>query len=323
MRRFIVLLILLPVQFALADEVLLSSGEKLQCQVVEQTAQLVIVDHPILGRLEIPAEMVQEVLKDSKLEKMDKQSQPRTEAKPKHTPPLPKQEEKPKPHWRSKIEIGFSGASGNTEDANATFALTSILDRGYDKYSFDSRYSIRSSRGDRSENKLTAGLLAQWPLPDSGFNYFAQGRYDADEFQSWDSRVTGGAGIGYHLIDSNKLDESGNVIDVFDLGIKVGLGFLREFGSENERIQPEGILGTNLTWEISPRQRFAGDSTYYPNLDEKGEFRIVSKAEWIFDLDTLDGLSLKLGLLHEYQSQVDEGIEHSDLSVYGAIVLEF
>lgn len=323
MRRFIVLWILLPMQFAIADEVLLTSGENLQCQIVEQTAQLIIVDHPILGRLEIPTAKVQNVLTDSQLEKMDKQAQPKTVAKPKHTPPPQMQDEKPKPHWKSKIELGFGGSEGNTEEANATFAFKSVLDRGHDKYTIDSRYSIRTSRGDRSENKLTAGLLAQWPLPDSLWNYFAQGRYDADEFQSWDSRVTGGAGIGYHLIDSNKIDAAGKEIDVFDLNVKAGLGFLREFGSENERIQPEGILGTNLTWQISPRQRLAGNSTYYPNFDEQGEFRIVSSAEWVLDLDTLDGISLKLGLLHEFQSQADEGIENDDVSFYGAIVLEF
>ncbi len=324
MRRFIVLCLLLPVQIALADEIVLTSGEKLQCQVVEQTTSLVIVDHQILGRLEIPAENVQEVLTDLEVVASEPQPEPKAEIKKKPGQPLPKkEEEKPEPHWRSKIEFGFGGADGNTEDANATFAFNSTIDRGYDKYSFDSRYSIRTSRGDRSENKLTAGLLAQWPLPDSRFNYFAQGRYDSDEFQSWDARITGGSGIGYHLIDYNKVNDSGKNIDTFDLNVKAGLGFLREFGSENERVQPEGILGTNLAWQITPRQKFEGSSTYYPNFDESGEFRIVSNAQWILDLDTLDGLSLKIGLLHEYQSQVDEGIEHSDISIYGALVLEF
>lgn len=322
-RRIFILWLLLPLQFALADEVVLTSGEILQCQIIEQTAQLVIVDHPILGRLEISAANVQKVVTDAKTVMVpETQPKEKTESKP-PTAPLPKKEnEKPKPKWKSKIELGFGGSNGNTEDANATFAFKSKLDRGFDNYTFDTRYSIRSSQGDRSENKLTAGLLAQWPLPDSRWNYFAQGRYDADEFQSWDARATGGAGIGYHLIDFNKT-KAGKDIDVFDLNVKAGLGFLREFGSDNERMQPEGILGTDLTWQISPRQKLAGKSTYYPNFDENGEFRLVSSAEWILALDTFEGLSLKLGLLHEYQSQVDEGIKHSDISIYGAIVLEF
>ena len=40
MRRFIVLWILLPMQLALADQVVLTSGEKLQCRIVEQTKKI-------------------------------------------------------------------------------------------------------------------------------------------------------------------------------------------------------------------------------------------------------------------------------------------
>ncbi len=49
----------------------------------------------------------------------------------------------------------------------------------------------------------------------------------------------------------------------------------------------------------------------------------MTNAEWVLDLDTLDGLSLKLGLAHEFQSVTDPGIEENDLSVYGAFVLAF
>ena len=42
----------------LADQVHLSSGEVLTGNVVEQTAEKVVIEHPVLGRLEIPSDSV-------------------------------------------------------------------------------------------------------------------------------------------------------------------------------------------------------------------------------------------------------------------------
>ena len=100
-------------------------------------------------------------------------------------------------------------------------------------------------------------------------------------------------------------------------------GVRREFGSLNEDLQPEGIFGTDLEWHITPRQHLSAGSTLFPNLLDAGEFRVRSNAELVLDIDTLDGVSFKLGLAHEYQSQTDPGIDPNDLSAYGALVVDF
>lgn len=328
MRVWLVLFVLLPVGVSLADQVTLTTGEVLRGEIVQSTAEHLVLDHPILGRLEIPRHAVERV---DDLPPASTESPPSAEndaAKADPPPPSPasatlKPKAPPKPRWNSKLELGFGATEGNSEDANVLLALNSLLDRGHDKYTFDSRYSLRTSRGDRSENKLTAGLLTEWPLPPSRWSYFAQTRYDFDEFQSWETRITGGGGLGYHLIDINDVDNTGSPIDVFDLHLRIGMGLRREFGSTNERIQPEGIFGGNLVWQVTPHQRFAAGSTIFPNIEESGEFRVVTNAEWVLKLNTFDGLSLKLGLAHEHQSLTDPGIEQNDVSIYGAFVLDF
>ncbi len=329
MRKWLVLFVLLPAGVSFADRIELITGEVLRGEIVQSTVEWLVLDHPILGRLEIPQNAVEQV---EYLPPTSTESPPATatdEAKA-DLPPLakpvsatPEPEASPKPRWHSKLELGFAATEGNSEDANLVLAFNSSIDRGYDKYTLDSRYLLRTSRGDRSENKLTAGLLAEWPLSDSRWNYFAQSRYDFDEFQSWDHRITGGGGVSYHLIDINGVDPAGNAGDVFDLRIRLGLGLRREYGSTNERVQPEGIFGGDLVWQLNSHQRLAAGTTFFPNLEETSEFRVVTNAEWVLDLDTLDGLSLKLGLAHEFQSVTDPGIEESDLSVYGAFVLDF
>ncbi len=330
MREWLVLFVLLPVGVSDADRVELITGEVLRGEIIQGTADRLVLDHPILGRLEIPRNAIEQVVdlppasaESPATTTTDDDKADDGSPSPKTVPPTPQPEASPKPRWDSTLELGFVAHEGNTEDANVLLAVNSSLDRGYDRYTFDSRYSLRTSRGDRSENKLTAGLLTEWPLPPSRWSYFAQTRYDFDEFQSWETRLTGGGGVGYHLIDINDVDKTDSPIDVFDLHLRIGLGLRREFGSMNERIQPEGIFGGNLVWQITEHQRFAAGSTFFPNLDESGEFRVVTSAEWVLDLNTFDGLSLKLGLAHEHQSLTDPGIEHNDISIYGAFVLDF
>ena len=328
MRKWLVLFVLLPAGVSFADQIELSTGEVLRGEIVQRTAEWLVLDHPILGRLEIPAQAVRRVddLPPAQSSPPNEFARDTRKSEPNPAPPTPAlavPTPDPGPRWHSKLEFGFAATEGNSETANLTLAFNTAIDRGHDRYDFDSRYALRSSRGDRSENKLTAGLLAQWPLSNPRWSYFAQSRYDFDEFQSWDHRITGGGGMGYHLIDINDFDPAGNAIDVFDLRIRLGLGLRREFGSTNERIQPEGIFGGDLVWQLNSHQRLAAGTTFFPNLEETGEFRVLTNAEWVLDLDTLDGLSFKLGLAHEFQSLTDPGIEESDLSVYGAFVLDF
>ncbi len=136
-------------------------------------------------------------------------------------------------------------------------------------------------------------------------------------------RITAGGGLGYHLIDLDRPDDTGQPADYFDLRLKLGGGGRREFGSLNDGLHPEGIFGGELAWRISPRQQFAARPTIYPDFGETGEFRLVTHAEWVLQIDRLDGVNFKVGLTHEYQSLADPGIDPYELSVYGALVIEF
>lgn len=338
MRICGVLCVLGVVTTSLADEVELVTGEVLHGELIEHTPEVVVLDHPILGRLEIPAEAVQAVrLEGPGAAPSAGQRAPTDEASSaddgratapgraqEPAPALPPDETTPpEPRWDSKFEFGFGLREGATEDANLHMAFTTALKQESYGYDIDSRYALRTSRGNRSENKFTAGLFAKWPVSNSRWYYFAQTRYDFDEFQSWEHRITGGGGVGYHLVDVNQLDETGEPFDVFDLSLHTGAGLRKEFGSQNEDVQPEGIFGGDLEWHISPRQHLKAGSTIFPNLQETGEFRVRTNAEWLLDINTMDGISLKLGLAHEYQSQTEPGIDPNDLSVYGAVVIDF
>lgn len=312
-------------------ELTLSTGEVLLGRLIQRTADLVILEHPILGRLEIPAG------EGRTLRPLHEEPAPLTEKKaapvqtPPHVTPQAAETDVPPPavtapatpRWKSHFELGFNGTAGVTENTNLRIALNTAFKQDTRSLTFDSNYFLRTSNGDRSDNKATAGALAQWEVPASRWSYFAQGRYDFDEFQSWEHRVTAGGGVGYLLADVTGLDDAGHPVDVLTLTGRVGLGGRKEFGSLNEDLQPEGIIGAGLIWHISQKQHLSTQLTFFPNLDDSGEFRAVTKAQWWLKLDAVKGLSFKLGLDFEHQSQTDPDVSPNDVTVYVTLVLDF
>ena len=307
-------------------ELTLSTGDVLRGRLIQRTADFVIFEHPILGRLEIPAGEVRT------LRPLHVDTSPLPEKKaavtpsPAHVTPQVGEADGPPPavkRWKSRLELGFSGSAGVTDETNLRIALNTAFKEDTFRLTIDSRYLLDTSSGDRTDNKLTVGVISQWDLPASRWSYFAQGRYDFDEFQSWEHRVTAGGGVGYVLTNVTGLDDAGQSVDVFTLTGRLGLGGRKEFGSLDEDLQPEGIIGADLTWHISQRQNLSTQLTFFPELDDTAEFRLVTKGEWLLKLDAHEGLSFKLGIDYEHQSQTDPGISPNDVTVYGTLVLDF
>jgi hypothetical protein len=306
----------------------LSNGDVIRGALIARSETSLVVEHPVLGRMEIPAaDVVSVTLEDQGAQQALGRAQdapaqipapPPGEPQPAAPPPPP-----PKPRWVSHLDFGLSGSAGVTETADLRIAFTTALKEPTQAYTFDASYLVKSSDGDITDNKATTGILADWPLAESRWGLFAQGRYDYDDFQSWKHRISGGGGVTYLLVDINRVDDAGAQVDEFDLIGRLGAGFNKEFGSLDEDIKPELIAGLDLSWQISPRQSLVGSTALYPNLEDLEDFRIVSKLEWRHKIDTFQGMSMVAGLAHEYQREPDPGISPNDLTVYVALGLDF
>ena len=299
-----------------ADEVVLLNSDRLQGVVLEENDKQVVLQHSVLGRLTLPRDKVQAVFK----EQVKPVPQAVVQAKPepkKEIEPLPERKDGPfltfLADWESTFEAGAMVATGNTEKANIYLRFNTTTKNEKRQWDFDTSYYRDQTDGDVSTNKFTAGLKHEWLFKDSPWSIFAQGRFDYDEFQSWDKRVSAAAGAGYLWID--KEDPT--------VKFKLGAGATKEYGSTDEDVIPELLAGFNLAWKISPNQKFTAGSTIYPDLSEIGEYRIVSDASWVIDLNTVDKVSLKVGVENEYQSQVDDGVKHNDFRLYSALVFKF
>lgn len=289
-----------------ADVIKLASGETIIAEIENRTDDVVVVRHELFGRLEIP---VASIVADG-------------EASPDDVAPAAMQDEPapaapaepPEKEWKASVVVAAGGSFGNTDTQNFSASVVASRENAASKTVLDAAYFWGSNNGDRDENKATAGILHdsyRW-LPDPWLVYVGF-RYDFDEFRSWDYRIQGSAGVGYRLI--RKED--------FKLTLRAGAGAVQEFNSDNDDIRPELMFGGDIEWNISEKQTLLFSSYVFPDLDDTGEFRTLSKASWDLLVDEESNMSLYAGVEHEYVSLVDPGRDHNDWTVRSGLKFDF
>ncbi len=302
------------------EQVTLTTGEVLQATIVETTPQAVTLNHPVLGRLTIQADHIRSIEPQAQASEQPPAETPAAaEAPP--DPPLADVAPDESParrraffkDWKSRLELGLSGAEGNTESTNLRLAFNSERKDGRDEWSFKSTYYYAKSRGETTRNELNADLTKRWLLPKSPWFIFAQGIYDYDEFDPWEQRLGGFGGVGYDVVKTDRLE----------INSRIGGGVTKEFRGERE-LRPEGLISAAVVkWNLTDCQTVSGYATFYPDLAELDQYRVVSKLEWLMKISRSDGLSLKVGVEDEYESHTAGNAEHNDLKYYGTLVLEF
>jgi putative salt-induced outer membrane protein YdiY len=292
MRRttWLALLLIFPLTQAGAETLELVNGDKLSGEVIERTEDHVVLDHAVLGRVTVPT---------AKLES-------------------------PEPvnpglfgtgflrGWKRSIEMGLSGASGNSE----TKDLRAGVNLGYEdktrRWKFEARYLFSEQDHDTSQNNFRTILNRDFLLPNSRWFYFAGGRYDWDDFQNWEHRLTLGGGPGYELFTSES----------FNLRGRIGPSLTIQRGDDDD-VKGELLLGLEAVWRISEAQTLNLSNSIFPALSDPGEFRNVTNADWIVQLSERHRLALKLGLENDYDSSVDSDTEKNDLKYYGSLLYSF
>lgn len=226
-------------------------------------------------------------------------------------PPPPAPE--PDVVWDNRITVGFGLSEGNTVRSNVNAQWRSARESDTSRLTLGAGYFYATDESETSENRASAGFVHDWLFEESRWLLFADGRYDYDQFQTWDHRVAGHGGVGYHLADTDDLD----------ITLRAGAGAAKEFGGPDDDIRPEGVLGADLDWRITSRQTLAGSTRYYPSFDDTSEFRTLSSLDYSIQIDQMDGMSISFGVIHEYQSDVAPEDEEHDVRVYGGLTLDF
>lgn len=289
---------------AFAEEFRLSTGETIRGTVVERNEAVVILDHPVLGRLVIPVPQI--------VAAPETPAAPAAPAAPSAPEPAPP----PPSPWKFRAELGASGSDGNTDQSDLRAAIGALYEDEARRFKASAAWLTSKTDGDKTKDQQYVEATHDWLFKDSPWSVFATGRMDWDEFQDWDRRATVGGGAGYLAVD----DED------FKLRFRAGLVGTREWGStdeDREDWRPEGLLGVEADWKINETNSIEAKSTYYPDFDDAGEYRLVSSAAWSVRLSKESSLSLKLGVEDEYDSHNENPFEKNDFRWFVALLYEF
>ena len=99
-----------------------------------------------------------------------------------------------------------------------------------------------------------------------------------------------------------------------------GGGASHEFGSVDDEVKPELVLGGEWDHKFSDRQKISLSTDYYPSVEDFADARINSRASWEIVVAPTLGLSLKLSAINRYDSTPGPGSKHNDIN-YAFLVL--
>ncbi|MHC4737464.1 MAG: DUF481 domain-containing protein [Planctomycetota bacterium] len=309
-----------------ADTITLIQGDILNGKITKQNDTQIILEHKALGKLDIPRNQIKTVV----LDKPDTKPPSEPEDQPQPQTTQPQKPEKPlheldfhrlkpriskwkKKGWGFSADISGDRSTGNTEEQAIRVGLGLKRTQPDARLGMDFSYYNKVSEGNVTDNKFSLGLLKDWLRPQSRLFYFVTGRFDYDEFESWQERASAHAGPGFHLVKKEN----------FMLDLRLGAGSRKEWGSENDDIKPEGLAQLDLDWKITKKQSLTLSSAVFPVFSDFNDLRTRTTANWRFLFSEELNLSFLIGLLHEYQSIVDPGDDKNDLRLHTGLQFSF
>lgn len=237
-------------------------------------------------------------------------AQPAPPVEPPKVPVPAAVEVKPPPKiWEGSVELGVNGTEGNSQTLNVRGGAKVKRKTEANVFTTDMDYRKDSANSVDTANK--AFLDSRWErlFGESPWTLFMHLTLDYDEFQAWDVRLAGDAGLGYRLVKNDRMQ----------LTARLGGGASREFGGDDEDVTPEGVFGLEFEHKLNDRHKVSLSTEYRPDVGDWADYRLVSKAAWEILLDEALHLSLKFGVADRYDS-TPQGRKPNDLD-YSLVLL--
>jgi putative salt-induced outer membrane protein YdiY len=309
-------------QPAAGEQVLVSvkTGEAFLGTLVSDDDTAVVIDHPTLGRLQMPRGQVLAVA-PAPTGEVTVPAAAGAQAAAAAAAAAPDAPAAAKPidpesfweGWKGNVELGLNGANGNSENfaARAGFGLKRETEKMLTTLGFS--YNYGTSDGDKNTDRGRLDARNDWKLAPTPWRLFVQGSVEYDQFQDWDWRTSLFGGVGYELVKTDR----------HTLVLKGGLGIVKEFGGSDNRLRPEGLAGFDYEFKIKDGHRLFVNFDSYWNLLEIPQYRLLTQAGYEILLDAGTGMALKLGLEDRYQSNPGADKKKNDLLYFATIVWNF
>ncbi len=215
--------------------------------------------------------------------------------------------------WSASIEFGALYQEGNSDVLEGR--LKGELKRKSDKdlLRFYAIGEYAEENDDRSAAEAKLGSYYEY-LFNERFYWYGRSELEYDEFESLDLRVTLSTGPGFYWIKKPE----------HELKTFAGFGYLHEtFMDDTTQDSAQLDIGLNYRLDIYEWLRFTHDAQYHPTFDGIDNYRLEFDTAVRMPLGDSKVWSLKLGVLHEYDSKPRPGVERLDTTYYANLLAEF
>lgn len=236
-----------------------------------------------------------------------------TPAEGEAAPPAPEQPKGFFEGWDFSVEAGLNGSTGNTERVSFRGGLGGERKTEEMETRLGFVYQYAQDDGVATEHRAALDGRNDWLFPESPWRWFAQARFEYDQFQDWNTRLSGFTGPGYELVKN----------DTTLILLRAGLGGNYRWGGDDKGFTPEALAGIDIEHQISERQKIFFTGEVYPNLEDGGEFRALARGGWEILVDPEMDMTLKLGFEDRYDSNPGPGTKENDLDYFLALVFKF
>ena len=293
-RLFIAAVLVAHATGAAADTLVLANGDKINGEILEWAVDHVVIDHPQLGEIKLS------------LEQLDIDTG-----------------EPPNPGlfgtrflrgWKRNVDFGWNGRIDESTLTNITAGLDFRYADEFKRWSLRGRYFFNDDEGsDDDDHNARLDLRRDVLFPGHRWFTFGAITYQYDEFESWQHRTIVSIGPGYNLVDG----------EAHSLDGRIGLAFTREFGDSQSQ-EGETLFALDYEWDISEGHRLTfSNELYVEYKPTAGAIRNLTRGEWNLRLTERPALSLKIGAVNEYESDVAPGDTQNDLRYYLALGADF
>ena len=305
----------------------LSNGDTINADVIERTDKTVKISHPVLGTIDLPTGQITSIdgkvfaAKAAKVTDSEQTAKSPADQQSIKTAAVddnqPKEIKKidedsglfgfdfnlrPLRGWEHRLGGGFNGKQGNTNTTTAHVDYRGNFENKQKRWILRSVYDFNEGDENDAQNEYYIQVTRDWLRPDSQWFYFADGKYEWDEFKSWDHRVTAILGSGYEYIKRR---------DLLVLG-RLGYSSQITEGGSDPGYTPEFMFGGDVDKTFSDVHSLTLKTAFFQDLTDSASWRNTSNLDWDIVVNRLWGLGLTIGLENEYESQPDLGDVHND-----------
>jgi putative salt-induced outer membrane protein len=155
--------------------------------------------------------------------------------------------------WTGEVALGASIASGNTDEWNLSGSTRLRRSGPKWEHRFDAGIDLRNVDGEKTDERIFAGYRASLDFDDSDFFMVGSFRYERDRFKDIDRRFTEALGLGYDLINTDRLSWE----------ITAGPALrqtLYSYGKEERQLA--AFAATEIEWDITDTLTFLQEARF-------------------------------------------------------------